>query len=223
MKRKKSIYEKYIKRLLDIIVSLIGLSIVFPIMLVISIAIRINMGKPILYCQRRAGYLGKEFFIYKFRTMRNFEEMNCQKNELLFDGSRITKLGAFLRKTSLDELPQLFNILKGDISVIGPRPLLVEYLSIYNEKERRRHDVKPGMISLAAVNGRNSQSWDSKFDYDEKYVNGISFKLDLMIFLMCIKTVAKREGIYMVEENLVEDSFVKRVEALNEKMKEEHE
>lgn len=208
MKKQRGIYAHYIKRILDFILALIASVILFPVFIIIAVGIRVNMGGPVIFLQRRAGYMGKEFVIYKFRTMSE----KCDENgKLLPDAERITRFGDFLRKTSLDELPQLWNIIKGDLSFIGPRPLLVEYLPIYTEDEMKRHRVKPGLVGLAGVNGRNNQSWDSKFKYDIKYVENISFKMDCYIFFKCIAIVLGRKDIYCEPDKLEEDSFVKRV------------
>lgn len=208
MKRRNSIYARYIKRGLDILISFTAIILLWPLLAFIAILVRFSMGKPVIFAQKRAGYMGKEFVIYKFRTMND----KCDKNgKLLPDSERLTKFGKFLRKTSLDELPQLLNILKGDISIIGPRPLLVEYLPIYTEAENRRHLVKPGLVGLAGVNGRNNQSWDSKFKYDLEYVENISFIMDCYIFFKCILIVLGQKNIYCETKKLEEDSFVKRV------------
>ncbi len=211
MEKRNSVYAKYIKRMIDFLIALIGMIVIWPLFLIIYIIARFNMGKPVIFKQRRAGYLEREFTIYKFRTMNN----KCNENgDLLPDEERLTKFGAFLRKTSLDEIPQLVNILKGDIALIGPRPLLVEYLPIYTEDERKRHLVRPGLFGLAGVNGRNNQSWDSKFRYDLQYVENISFKMDCYIFFRCIAIVLGQKDIYCEPEKLEEDSFVKRVKEI---------
>lgn len=208
MKRQNKIYATFVKRALDILLAFLTSVLLSPVIVAVAVGVRFNMGKPVIFAQKRAGLKGKEFVIYKFRTMNN----KCDDSgHLLPDAERLTKFGRFLRKTSLDELPQLFNILKGDISIIGPRPLLVEYLPIYTENEMRRHLVKPGLVGLAGVNGRNNQSWDSKFRYDIEYVENISFKMDCYIFFKCIATVLGQKDIYCEPEKLEEDSFVKRV------------
>lgn len=208
MEKHNSIYSRYIKRLIDIMLSLMAIIILCPVIVIVAFLVKINMGSPVVFEQKRAGYLGKEFVIYKFRSMNS----KCDKDgKLLPDAERLTKFGEFLRKTSLDELPQLWNILRGDISIIGPRPLLVEYLPIYTEMERKRHLVKPGLVGLAGVNGRNNQSWDSKFKYDIEYVENISFKMDCHIFIKCIAIVLGQKDIYCEPNKLEEDSFVRRV------------
>ena len=186
-------YQKYIKRILDIVLSLLAIIILSPIYIIVGILVLIFLGRPIIFKQERPGKDEKIFTLYKFRTMTNKKD---KKGNLLPDEKRLTKFGKFLRSTSLDELPELFNILKGDMAIIGPRPLLVEYLKYYNKKERHRHDVRPGLTGLAQVNGRNTISWTKKFEYDIKYVNNITFKEDLKIVLLTIKKVIFRNDIY---------------------------
>ena len=185
-------YKKYIKRLLDIILSLIGIIITFPIFIIIGLLVVIFLGRPAIFRQERPGKNEKIFTMYKFRTMTNKKDKN---GNLLPDEKRLTKFGKFLRKTSLDEIPEFFNILKGDMSFIGPRPLLVEYLDYYNKDEKHRHDVRPGLTGLAQVSGRNLLSWEEKFKLDVEYVNNITFINDLKIIFKTIKTVLIREGI----------------------------
>lgn len=185
-------YLRYGKRALDIIISFLGLVFLSWLFLVLWILVRIKHGKPAIYKQQRPGYHEKIFCLYKFRTMTNEKD---SEGKLLSDEKRLTKLGKILRATSLDELPQLWNIFRGDMSIIGPRPLLVAYLDRYTAEQRQRHNVRPGLFGLAGVNGRNAQSWESKFEYDIYYVNHVSFKLDLQIFFKCIITVLKKEGI----------------------------
>ena len=171
------IYEKYLKRFFDLILSITLLVFSFPLLVIIAIMVYLDLGRPILFVQQRPGYKEKIFKMYKFRTMIQSQELvNAQ-----FDQHRVTKLGNFLRKTSLDELPELFNILFGKMSFVGPRPLLREYLSKYNSLQKKRHDVKPGLTGLAQVNGRNAITWDEKFYWDLQYVRRISFFLDLKI------------------------------------------
>lgn len=185
-------YKRYLKRILDVIVSLLMLIILSPAYLFISIFVRIKIGKPILFIQERPGKDERIFKMYKFRTMTNKRDMNGQ---LLADELRMTSFGKKLRSTSLDELPELLNILKGDMSFVGPRPLLVKYLPLYNEEQKKRHQVKPGITGLAQVSGRNAISWETKFDMDCEYVENVSFNTDLSILLKTIVTVIKREGI----------------------------
>lgn len=185
-------YKRVIKRLIDILLSGIGLIVLSPVFLIVAVLVKIKLGSPVLYTQQRPGYKEKIFSIYKFRSMTDERDENGQ---LLPDEKRITKFGKLLRAMSLDELPQLWNIFKGDMSIIGPRPLLVSYLDLYTPEQHRRHEVRPGLFGLAGVKGRNAQSWESKFRYDILYVDNLSFKLDMCIFLKCIETVLKREGI----------------------------
>lgn len=185
-------YKKYIKRILDIILSLIAIIITLPIFLIVGILILIFIGQPAIFRQKRPGKNEKIFTMYKFRTMTNKKDKN---GNLLPDELRLTKLGKFLRKTSLDEIPEFINILKGDMSFVGPRPLLVEYLPYYKEEEHHRHDVRPGLTGLAQVNGRNNLDWNDKFQKDLEYVNNITFINDVKIIIDTIKIVLKREGI----------------------------
>lgn len=185
-------YKKYIKRILDIILSLIAIIITLPIFLIVGILILIFIGQPAIFRQKRPGKNEKIFTMYKFRTMSNKKDKD---GNLLPDELRLTKLGKFLRKTSLDEIPEFINILKGDMSLVGPRPLLVEYLPYYTEEEHHRHDVRPGLAGLAQVSGRNLLNWDDKFQKDLEYINNITFINDIKIIIDTIKTVFKREGI----------------------------
>lgn len=183
---------KYLKRFFDIISSMLAIIVLAVPMILLAILVRIKLGGPVIFKQDRPGKDGRIFTLMKFRTMTN----QCDENgDLLPDEVRLTKFGAFLRSTSLDELPELFNILKGDMSVIGPRPLLVQYLPRYNEHQARRHNVKPGLSGWAQVNGRNAISWEQKFDYDVEYVENISLMLDIKILFMTIINVIKKDGI----------------------------
>lgn len=181
-----------IKRLIDIFVSVFLLIILSPFLGIISLVIFVTMGPPVIYKQTRAGFKGKPFTIYKFRTMTNEKD---EYGNLLPDEKRLTKIGKFLRSASLDELPELFNVLKGDMSLVGPRPLLMEYLNYYTEEQMRRHDVKPGITGWAQVNGRNSLSWEEKFKLDVWYVDNWSLWLDFKILFLTLIKVIKREGI----------------------------
>lgn len=185
-------YQKYIKRLLDIILSLIAIIITLPIFLIVGILVLIFLGKPVIFRQKRPGKKEKIFTMYKFRTMSNKKDKD---GNLLPDELRLTKLGKFLRKTSLDEIPEFINILKGDMSFVGPRPLLVEYLPYYTEEEHHRHDVRPGLTGLAQISGRNLLNWDDKFRKDLEYVKNVTFIKDFKIVLKTFYTVIKREGI----------------------------
>lgn len=201
-------YRKYIKRLLDIILSLLGIIITFPIFLVVGILVIMFLGRPAIFRQERPGKDGKIFTMYKFRTMTNKKD---KEGNLLPDEQRLTKFGKFLRKTSLDEIPEFFNILKGEMSFIGPRPLLVEYLDYYTEEEKHRHDIRPGLTGLAQVNGRNLLSWEEKFQKDLEYVNNITFLNDVKIIIKTIKTVLVREGINQAGNATTEPFYRKKV------------
>ena len=185
-------YRKYIKRLLDFILSLIAIIILSPILLIVAILVRIKLGSPVIFKQKRPGLHERIFTLYKFRTMTDQKD---EQGNLLPDEIRLTKFGKLLRSTSLDELPELFNILKGDMSVVGPRPLLVRYLPLYNEHQKHRHDVRPGFTGWAQCNGRNAISWEEKFDLDVYYIRHVSFLLDLKVIFKTIKIVLFREGI----------------------------
>lgn len=188
----KSIYRKYIKRLLDILLSLIAIICLSFVFLIVAFLVRVKLGSPVLFKQKRPGMNEKIFLMYKFRTMTDERR---EDGEFLPDDVRLTKFGKFLRSTSLDELPELFNILKGDMSLVGPRPLLVQYLPLYNKHQKRRHEVRPGLSGLAQVNGRNAISWEEKFNLDVEYVGNVSFSLDIKIIFLTIKKVFIREGI----------------------------
>jgi undecaprenyl phosphate N,N'-diacetylbacillosamine 1-phosphate transferase len=185
-------YKKYIKRLLDILISLVGLIFLSPVILIVAILVRIKIGSPVIFKQERPGKDGKIFRLYKFRSMSDKKDKN---GKLLPDNERLTKFGRILRATSLDELPELVNILKGEMSLIGPRPLAVCYLPYYNEKEKHRHDVRPGLTGLAQINGRNTLNWEDRFAYDIEYVNNITFKSDLKILFKTFYKVIKKDGV----------------------------
>lgn len=189
-----------IKRALDILGALIGLIVFSPILIVILLMIRRKMGSPVLFHQTRPGMHGKPFQMIKFRTMRDAIDTDGRP---LTDAERLTKLGQFLRSSSLDELPELWNVLKGDMSLVGPRPLLMEYLPLYSSEQARRHDVRPGVTGWAQVNGRNAISWDEKFALDVWYVDNRSLWLDLKIIWLTIRKVVKREGISAAGEATV--------------------
>ena len=185
-------YARYIKRWLDFILSLFAIIILSPILLIIALLVRIKLGSPVIFKQKRPGLHEKIFTLYKFRTMTDEKDNN---GNLLPDDQRLTKFGKLLRSTSLDELPELFNILKGDMSIVGPRPLLVKYLPLYNDHQKHRHDVRPGFTGWAQCTGRNALSWEEKFDLDVYYVKHVAFILDLSIIFKTIKIVFLREGI----------------------------
>lgn len=191
-KKHKGIYEKYIKRLLDVILSLLSIIILSPLLIILAILVKIKLGSPVIFTQKRPGKNEKIFNLYKFRSMTTERDEN---GKLLPDDQRLNSFGRKLRATSLDELPELFNILKGDMSIVGPRPLLVEYLDRYNEVQKHRHDVRPGLTGYAQVNGRNSLNWEDKFEMDVWYVNNISFQIDRNIFFSTFAIVIKRDGI----------------------------
>ncbi|MDP3358437.1 MAG: sugar transferase [Lutibacter sp.] len=185
-------YRNFFKRILDFTIALLGLHILSPLLLLVMVGLTIaNNGKPFFF-QLRPGKDGKIFKIVKFKTMNDKKD---HEGNLLPDAKRLTKIGSFVRKTSLDELPQLFNVLKGDMSLIGPRPLLPEYLPLYSKEQNRRHKVKPGITGWAQVNGRNAISWEDKFKYDVWYVNNVSFLVDMRILFLTIKKVLVSEGI----------------------------
>lgn len=185
-------YAKYIKRILDFTLSLLALIILSPLMLIIYILVRIKLGKPAIFKQKRPGKDEKIFTLYKFRTMTDEKD---EKGNLLPDEKRLTKFGKFLRSTSLDELPELINIIKGDMAIVGPRPLLVEYLDYYTDEEKHRHDVRPGLTGLAQVSGRNNITWEEKFKQDNKYIKNITSINDIKIIIKTIGKVFKRDGI----------------------------
>lgn len=185
-------YEKYIKRPMDFLCALAAIIVLSPIMLVTAVLVRIKLGSPVLFIQERPGRDGKVFKLYKFRTMLPPKEGVIDPSH---DAERLTPFGKKLRSTSIDELPELFNILKGDMAVVGPRPLLVQYLERYSPYQARRHEVRPGFTGLAQVNGRNAISWEDKFDWDVKYVDKVTFIGDVKIILETVKTVFKKEGI----------------------------
>lgn len=185
-------YRKYGKRLLDIFISLCGLIVLSPVYLIVAVLVRNKLGTPVIFRQDRPGRNEKIFSLYKFRSMTDARDAD---GNLLPDDVRLTPFGKKLRSTSLDELPELWNILKGDMSLIGPRPLLVKYLPLYNEEQRHRHDVRPGLTGWAQVNGRNALTWEQKFAYDVEYVRHVSFLLDCRIFARTIRAVLKHEGI----------------------------
>lgn len=186
-------YGKYIKRFLDIVCALLAITVFSWLYILVAVLVRINLGRPVIFKQERPGKNGRIFCLYKFRTMTDKKDKNGVP---LPDAQRLTRFGKFLRKTSLDELPEAFNILKGDMSVVGPRPLLCEYLNYYSEEEMHRHDVSPGLTGLAQVSGRNLLSWEERFQLDLEYVKKVSFFLDVKIVLLTVwKAFFKEEGI----------------------------
>lgn len=193
------LYEKYFKRLVDIVCSLAAIILLSWLYIIVAVLVRIKLGSPVIFCQRRPGKDEKIFKLYKFRTMTDERD---EKGELLPDEVRLTEFGKMLRASSLDELPELFNILKGDMSIIGPRPLLVSYLPWYTEEEKHRHDVRPGLSGLAQVNGRNFVDWDRRLQFDIEYVNKITFFGDVKIIWMTIASVLKKSDVAVVTDDV---------------------
>jgi lipopolysaccharide/colanic/teichoic acid biosynthesis glycosyltransferase len=185
-------YRKYFKRLFDIICSFLALIVLFPVLLVTAILVRIKLGSPVIFRQRRPGLHEKIFTLYKFRTMTDQKD---EQGNLLPDEIRLTKFGKMLRSTSLDELPELWNILKGDMSIVGPRPLLEKYIPLYTSEQRKRHQVRPGLTGLAQVNGRNELDWEQKFQLDTEYAMHIAFLSDILIILQTVGHVFTGNGI----------------------------
>lgn len=189
---KGSVYKRHIKRPMDFILSLCAILVLSPVLLIVSVLVRVKLGSPIIFKQKRPGLNEKIFTLYKFRTMTDKREEN---GELLPDEMRLTRLGKLLRSSSMDELPELFNILKGDMAILGPRPLLIQYLPLYNDQQKRRHEVRPGLSGLAQINGRNAISWEDKFNLDVQYVDNVSFIGDWKIIILTLNKVFVREGI----------------------------
>ena len=185
-------YRKYFKRIMDILLSFIALMVFSPFLILIALLVRVKLGSPVLFRQDRPGMNEKIFTLYKFRTMTDRRD---ESGVLLPDAIRLTSFGRFLRSTSLDEMPELFNVLRGDMSVVGPRPLLIQYLDLYNAHQKRRHEVRPGLSGLAQISGRNTISWEDRFNLDIKYVDSINFIDDWKIILLTIKKALLREGI----------------------------
>ena len=181
-----------IKSVIDVTVALLVLVLLAPVIVLVALAIRLILGSPVIFSQQRPGIHGKPFGLIKFRTMKDVHD---DQGDLLSDAARLTRFGRFLRSTSLDELPELWNVLKGDMSLVGPRPLLMEYLPLYNKEQMRRHDVRPGITGWAQVNGRNAISWDEKFRLDIWYVDNHSLFLDLRILLLTLYSVFTRQGV----------------------------
>lgn len=205
-------YKNYIKRPFDIICSLAAIIVFSWLYIIVAILVRIKLGAPVLFKQERPGKDEKIFMLYKFRTMTDAKDAN---GDLLPDSVRLTRFGKLLRKTSLDELPEAFNILKGDMSVVGPRPLLVKYLPLYNEHQARRHEVRPGLSGLAQISGRNAITWEEKFDLDVEYVNNVTFIGDIKIILTTVwKAFVKEEGI-SAQGQVTIDEFIGTREEIN--------
>jgi len=198
---KGGLYKRIFKRPMDFVLSLIAIIILSPVFLIVAVLVRTKLGSPVLFKQERPGLNEETFSMYKFRSMTDKRDEN---GDLLPNELRHTKFGKLLRSTSLDELPGLFNILKGEMSIIGPRPLLIDYLPLYSEEQKHRHDVRPGLSGLAQVSGRNAITWEQKFKHDVEYVNNISFMLDCKIILSTLLKVFKREGVDSSESTTME-------------------
>lgn len=209
-------YKNYLKRVLDVIFASVGIIVFFPIYILVAVMVRINLGSPIIFKQKRPGKDEKIFTMYKFRSMSDQKDKN---GNLLSDKDRLTKFGRVLRSTSLDELPELFNILKGDMSIVGPRPLAIVYLEYYNEEEKKRHSVRPGLTGLAQINGRNLSNWDERFKNDIEYVENISFTNDFKIILKTIKKVLLKEDVVARGEGKTLDFHIYRQQQLEENNK----
>ncbi|MGI6580863.1 MAG: sugar transferase [Erysipelotrichaceae bacterium] len=198
----KGIYERFVKRPQDLLCSLLALIVLSPLFIILVMLVQIKMGSPVLFTQDRPGKDGKIFKLHKFRTMTDQRDEN---GKLLADEERLTKFGRFLRSTSLDELPALINILRGDMAVVGPRPLLVSYLERYDEHQARRHEVRPGLTGLAQISGRNALSWEDRFNLDVEYVDNISFLKDWKIIFKTVEIVLKKEGINSSASSTMEE------------------
>ena len=202
-------YKSFFKRFFDFVLSLIALIVLSPVILVVAILVKFKLGSPIIFKQKRPGKNEKIFTMYKFRTMTDETD---EDGNLLPDDDRLPRFGRVLRSTSLDELPELFNILKGDMSIVGPRPLLVSYLPYYTKEERHRHDVRPGLTGLAQINGRNTLTWEQKFIYDIEYINSVTLFNDIKIILHTVKTVFKRSDILIGKQFNVGKLLVERAD-----------
>lgn len=200
-------YKRFFKRPMDFTLSLLAIILLSPLLIVTVILVRIKMGSPVIFKQKRPGLNEKIFTLYKFRTMGDIKNEN---GELLPDSMRLTKFGKILRSTSLDELPELFNILKGDMSIVGPRPLLIKYLPCYTRQEKLRHSVRPGLSGLAQISGRNNLDWDIRLSLDVKYALSVTFSLDMVIILKTIYKVFRRDDIVVVDQSKLKDLDVER-------------
>ncbi|HFI0648463.1 TPA: sugar transferase [Streptococcus suis] len=207
MTRKQGIYERYLKRTLDVVLSFLALIVLSPVILIVAILVRLKLGTPIFFTQERPGKDEKIFKMYKFRTMTDEQDAN---GHLLPDSVRLTPFGKFLRSTSLDELPELWNILKGDMSIVGPRPLLIKYLPYYSEREKFRHSVRPGLTGLSQINGRNCLDWDTRLELDVRYSLNITMWTDIQILLKTVLKVVKREDVVVVDTGTIKDLDIER-------------
>lgn len=212
IKHKKSFYERYIKSLQDVIISLIGLIVLSPVLLAVAILVKINLGSPVVFKQERAGMNGKPFYMYKFRSMSDARD---EYNNLLPDEQRLGKFGSFLRSSSLDELLSLWNVVKGDIRLVGPRALYIKYVDLYSEEQARRLEVRPGITGLAQVNGRNAISWEERFNYDVQYVDNITFLGDWKILLKTVGKVLMRDGITSATSVTMEEFMGNEMETVH--------
>lgn len=206
-------YAKYIKRLFDFTLSLLAIIILSPVLLIVAVLVRTKLGSPTIFKQERPGLHEKIFTLYKFRTMTDEKD---EEGNLLPDEVRLTKFGKLLRSTSLDELPELFNILKGDMAIVGPRPLRVQYLPYYNNKEKQRHDIRPGLTGLAQVSGRNGLQWEERFEYDIEYLKNYSLFYDIHIIFLTLKKVFIKENIMVRGTTNIKDFDTYRKEKNNE-------
>lgn len=202
MTHKAGFYEKYIKRMLDILLSCIALIVLSPVLLITAVLVRVKLGSPVIFCQERPGKDEVIFKLHKFRTMTDARD---ESGNLLPDKDRLTAFGKSLRSTSLDELPELLDIFRGKMSIVGPRPLLVKYLPLYSDEQHHRHDVRPGLTGWAQVHGRNLTSWEERFRYDVDYVEHINFAMDVKIVLMTVRCVLVREGINAADSATMEE------------------
>lgn len=202
MTHKAGFYEKYIKRMLDILLSGIALIVLSPVLLITAVLVRVKLGSPVIFCQERPGKDEVIFKLHKFRTMTDARD---ESGNLLPDKDRLTAFGKSLRSTSLDELPELLDIFRGKMSIVGPRPLLVKYLPLYSDEQHHRHDVRPGLTGWAQVHGRNLTSWEERFRYDVDYVEHINFAMDVKIVLMTVRCVFAREGINSADDAAMEE------------------
>lgn len=202
--KQNGIYNRFIKRSFDIVLSLVALTVLSPIYIIVALLVKTNLGSPVVFKHRRPGLNEEIFSMYKFRTMTNEKD---EDDNLLPNHLRHTKFGKILRSSSLDELPELINVLKGEMSLVGPRPLLIDYLDLYNDEQKKRHNVRPGLTGYAQVNGRNTISWEEKFEYDLFYVNNVSLALDVKILFMTIAKIIKSSDI-----NADEKTTMKRFE-----------
>lgn len=207
VKQNNGIYRRFLKRAMDFILSLMAIIVLSPVLIIVGVLVRIKLGSPGLFKQKRPGLNEKIFTMYKFRTMTDEKDEN---GELLPDSVRLTKFGRMLRSTSLDELPELFNILKGDMSIVGPRPLLERYLPYYTETEKLRHTVRPGLSGLAQINGRNNLDWDNRLGLDVEYVNKLNIVIDIKIIIKTIIKAIKKEGVSVVDQAPLKDLDIER-------------